>query len=225
MANYNAQNPGKVPEDEDEVMARRLAAAIDKDGHIKGMNKFMSENGMWLAIRFHEDEEAFDKWWVAVRAKYEAGDFTIPSPAPTDLEPPHEGANIPSDETTLDIPLAETEQAPSARALSEVWGEPTSFDTEKRRVAAPTVDPEKVVTPVSPEPPILPTEAELKTALKERFSSERFERAMATLERYGTEEGLRRLKEDDPEIAKQIEVSQNGGERHRHRRGEEKEAQ
>jgi hypothetical protein len=62
---------------------------------------------------------------------------------------------------------------------------------------------------VSPEPPALPTDAEFETTLKERFSSERFERAMSTLERYGPEEGLRRLKENDPEIAEQVERRRN----------------
>lgn len=110
-ANYNAKNLGTAPEDEDEVMARRLAAAIDKDGHIKGMNKFMSKNGMWLAVRFHEDEEAFDKWWVDVRAKYDAGDFTKTSPASTDLEfPGNEQEDLPFEETAPDLPLVETEQ-------------------------------------------------------------------------------------------------------------------
>ena len=50
----------------------------------------------------------------------------------------------------------------------------------------------------------------LETALKTQFSSERFERAMSTLEQYGQEEGLRRLRENDPEVAKQIEYFRNG---------------
>ena len=42
----------------------------------------------------------------------------------------------------------------------------------------------------------------VETILKAQFSSERFERAMSTLQRYGPEEGLRRLRENDPEVAK-----------------------
>ncbi len=57
----------------------------------------------------------------------------------------------------------------------------------------------------------------LGTVLKSQFSSERFERAMTTLERYGPEEGLRRLREADPEIAKQME-------RHRSREGGEQDS-
>lgn len=49
----------------------------------------------------------------------------------------------------------------------------------------------------------------LETTLQAQFSSERFERAMSTLGKYGPEEGLRRLKENDPEVAKQVERHRN----------------
>ncbi len=61
------------------------------------------------------------------------------------------------------------------------------------------------MTDVPQVPTDLPTIEAFETSLKEQFSSERFEWAMSTLERYGTEEGLRRLKESDPEIAEQVE--------------------
>lgn len=51
----------------------------------------------------------------------------------------------------------------------------------------------------------LPTEADFQKGLRERFSSQRFNRAMSTLRQYGPEEGLRRLKESDPEISTQVE--------------------
>lgn len=61
------------------------------------------------------------------------------------------------------------------------------------------------LTPTSPESPELPTNKSLKTALRKQFSPERFHRALQTLNRYGPEEGLRRLKDTDPEVAKQVE--------------------
>ena len=51
----------------------------------------------------------------------------------------------------------------------------------------------------------LPTEENPETTLRERFSPERFNRAMQTLGRHGPEEGLRKLKETDPELAQQVE--------------------
>ncbi|MYA69969.1 hypothetical protein F4009_00375 [Candidatus Poribacteria bacterium] len=53
--------------------------------------------------------------------------------------------------------------------------------------------------------PDLPTEADFEKALRERFAPERFNRALSTLNQYGPEEGLRRLKKSDPEVANQIE--------------------
>ena len=51
----------------------------------------------------------------------------------------------------------------------------------------------------------LPTEESLETALREQFSPERLNRAMSTLNRYGWEEGLHRLRKADAEVAEQLE--------------------
>lgn len=53
--------------------------------------------------------------------------------------------------------------------------------------------------------PDLPTEADFEKTLRERFSPQRLSTAMQTLAQYGREEGLRRLKESDPEIATHVE--------------------
>ncbi len=55
---------------------------------------------------------------------------------------------------------------------------------------------------LTPKPP---TAAGIETQRSERFSPERLEKARQVLERYGPEEGMRRLREDDPEIAAQVE--------------------
>ena len=51
----------------------------------------------------------------------------------------------------------------------------------------------------------LPTNESLEKNLRDAFSPTRFNRAMETLNRYGPDEGLRRLKKSDPEVAKRIE--------------------
>ena len=216
---YQAENPGKDPEEEDEVMAKRFGEVLKEYGLMKGTESLMTdqENVLWISARFKGDESAFNEWWRDVMTVYESDESTSPALTPTDSDFLHgEFLNTPSDETTLDIPLAETEQAPSDRALLEMWEESTITDTSDRGIIPPPpVEPEKVVTEVSPEPPAFPTEEELETALRERFSSERFERALSTLERYGEEEGLRRLRESDPELARQIADFRNGEERQR----------
>ena len=55
------------------------------------------------------------------------------------------------------------------------------------------------------EIPAFPTDAGLETVLWERFSPERFGSAKQTLRRYGPEEGLRRLRASDPEVATHIQ--------------------
>ena len=96
---------------------------------------------------------------------------------------------------------------------------PTTFDTNEH-APVPDVEIEAAIEKsltsqpreVPPdERPDTPSEIQsnLETTLKSQFSSERFERAMDTLERYGPEEGIHRLRENDPEVAKQIEQHQN----------------
>ena len=75
--------------------------------------------------------------------------------------------------------------------------------------AAMSSQPRDIATPQRPDSP-----SDMEASLKAQFPSERFERAMDTLEQYGPEEGLRRLRESDPEVASQIE-------RHRNRSGSE----
>ena len=76
-------------------------------------------------------------------------------------------------------------------------------------VAFPIVEQEKIATEKCPLPPAAPpTEAEFETTLRDRFEKPvirpRFDRAMDILDRYGEEEGLRRLKDDDPDFAEQL---------------------
>ena len=64
---------------------------------------------------------------------------------------------------------------------------------------------ERFLTEESPELSAFQNEGSLKTTLGERFSPERFNGALKSLSRYGVEEGLRRLKATDPEIAAEVE--------------------
>ena len=96
---------------------------------------------------------------------------------------------------------------------------PTTLDTSE---SAPMTNAEiraEIESSLTPQPPDIPTapspdklgeiQSNLEASLKLQFSSERFERAMETLEQYGPEEGLRRLRENDPEVAKQVERHRN----------------
>lgn len=225
MTAYKAQNPGKAPEDEDEVMTRELVTAIDKFGVMKGQTEFMKSpaNVRWVTARFKGDKEAYYEWMDRVRAEVKKAQ--IARAAPVSEQRILQGS-ISSDSPTSDPSLAKTSPSLPDGVQTEVAGEDRTPDMDPR-TSEPLVETPKVVPQVSSSTSVSPTEAQLETTLKSRFSSERFERAMDTLERYGTGEGLRRLREADPEIARQIEDSRNGVENSRragveqHRKKEE----
>lgn len=89
--------------------------------------------------------------------------------------------------------------------LTDADERPTNPNTGTRAAATPAPD----LTDMPSAQSTFPTNADLEASLKSQFSPDRFERAMDTLEQYGPEEGLRRLKENDPEVAKQIEQHRN----------------
>ena len=228
-ADYSARNPGKVPQDEEVVMTRNLVAAIDQFGLMVGMREFMKnpENVMWMNAHFKGDKEAYHEWMFQVRnrVKTEQASRGVPTPESGDSGSPSLSTrelqqDIPFDENAPQVLLAEPEP-------TEAWEDYTIPDTEKRAAAVPAIiEPEKLVTDALPSTPAPPIEKVLETTLRERFSSERFKRAMSTLERYGPEEGFRRLRESDPEIAKQIENYRLAGvEQHQGRAGSEEESQ
>lgn len=208
---YKARNPGKDPADEDDVMANRLTKSIKQRGAAGGMTIFLAqpETAEWIGFRFKDNPEAYNAWMDQVLFSVdtargsrptptsESGNFVSASPAPTNDDF--------LNSLQEDIPASEKAAQDSFVELEDS----TIPDTENNAVTRPKVDKEKVVTQLAPDPPALPTEPEFENTLKERFSSDRFDRAMDTLERYGPEEGLRRLRESDPEIARQMEQRHN----------------
>lgn len=64
----------------------------------------------------------------------------------------------------------------------------------------------KLFTPESTKPPEFPTEKTFETTLRKHISPEQLTRAMTTLNQYGLQEELRRLKTSDPQLAKQVEL-------------------
>ena len=64
--------------------------------------------------------------------------------------------------------------------------------------------------PSAPEPV-----SSQETSDQERVSPERFDKAQQLIDQYGTEEGLRRFREMDPEAARQYEFDQSRPERER----------
>ena len=186
---FQKHHPGKVPSDLDSEMRQRLIDMIQQDGVEAGSDRFVRtpEVAVWAAARFdlfQHGGKNVSQWMDSVSTD-ELGDTADASG--TVFSPPP------------DVPFTETENLSSDRGQPSV------------EVTTPAVETENVVSEISP-PAQISIEKEIEATLREQFSSERFERARSTLERYGPEEGLRRLRENDPEVAKQIQASRNGGE-------------
>jgi hypothetical protein len=82
-------------------------------------------------------------------------------------------------------------------------GIPTETSEQKLRLF---LERETALTPdISADIPNLPNNGGFEKALRGQFSPERFNTAVQTLTQYGPEEGLRKLKESDPEIAFHVE--------------------
>lgn len=121
--------------------------------------------------------------------------------------------------TRVDTPQAQQE-APSWD-MSSVMESHSASDSETEMPTTPDSSASALMTDteidaaMSSQPRDIPTPqrpdstSDMEASLKAQFPSERFERAMDTLEQYGPEEGLRRLKENDPEVAKRIEQHRN----------------
>ena len=140
-----------------------------------------------------------------VAAAEQAGIDALEASAPSwDMSPVMESSSVSSDATTGESPSM-------AAPLPNADEHPTNPNTASRAAATPAPG----LTDVPKAPTNLPTVESLEASLKEQFSPERFDRAMSTLERYGPEEGLRRLRENDPEVAKQVEKV-----RHHNRQGD-----
>ena len=191
---------------------------------LKVMSDFRKErsNLGWFLGRFGEE------WDGAIHVEREGARRNTAREWVSDIQ--RNAASIVANAEATGSPGSDTDTSASSWDLSSVMeSPPVSSDAtteESPSVSPPAIDalarpaipnpetdaaatPAPGLTDVPKTPTNLPTVEGLEASLKEQFSSERFDRAMSTLERYGPEEGLRRLKESDPEVAKQVERHRN----------------
>ena len=201
--------PTGTHEDYEPEMRDRLTALIHKNGGYSSdvLSEFMADKrvGVWFYTRGlkYDSKRDIDKsvnvdWIRDVRGN--ALGLTKAESMDLDVEVPiSEGLTLSEFDTTN----AESgQQTPAEDSILNVLKAVTDNpDTE----AQPT-------KPSLPEPPSIPsveqllaTDAEVEVSLREHFSPQRFNNAILTLDQYGPEEGLRRIKSSDPEVAKHIE--------------------
>ena len=89
-------------------------------------------------------------------------------------------------------PLLFSEETPTAEGLKQVPSTVEEIEAE-------------LLKTLFPDERELPTESSIENVVREQFSPQRFNAALQTLSQYGPQEGLRRLKVSDPEIAIYVE--------------------
>lgn len=210
--------PGKVPSDLDTKMKQQLIMTIQKLGYEKGREKFreVPENVIWLVTRFdpiRDMGETLGRWTDHVLAD-DFGDETIneilgvPSlePSPLDISPT-EFIESYSDTVPQDKISQEPLEIPQNDIIPEKTAQETFHDkSDQTDIVDVDSTLQKLLTDQDLENPLDDFENVLREEFNpERFSAQRLNTAMQVLKRYGSKEGLRRLKESDPEIATQIE--------------------
>ena len=191
---YIAGNNGNVPETEDNVRAQHLSELITRFGKTQGLAEFAKndENLEWIAARFKGDQKAFNQW-------LHAAIYPLPLPAEYPVSP------LPSasvEEKTSDIVHYQKEENAPPDVIEITPSQlPQEFDDaiEDKKVDTPTVSFPLILTKEI-------TDGRLEPLLSENFSPERTTRALAILNQYGPENGLRRLQESDPKMSDYIKV-------------------
>ena len=156
-------------------------------------------NIVWAMAHFEGDYFAIGRWAMDVLQNpilpaAEEPDFS------DRLEPPiHEEEELvntateqPPKEPQINEDPVQSVESPSFEDFA------SSTEGEDDILTESEVDIEAALTPEAS------TEESLETLLRGSFSPERFNRAMQTLNRYGTEEGIRRLQASDPEVAEHV---------------------
>ena len=203
---FLAQDPVDMTDPEAATLQRAKVLTELDDADENGLSWFMERFGDdWKeTFRVHEGMENNPAviWMTDIQqnaerivedvkqARVDALEASVPS---WDMSSVMESSKAPDSETEVPATRHHHEHAPMTDAEIEAATE--KLLTPQRGKALPNKRPD---TPSE-------IQSNLENNLKAQFSSERFERAMSTLERHGPEEGLRHLRENDPEVAKQIE--------------------
>lgn len=204
---FEKRFPGQSPADLDAEMKQQLLSYIEAHGHEEGTRAFSQEpeNALWLAARFDllADEGKSMQTW---REQMLADNFGATTPG-GNPHPAQTSALSPNSIETGVERQAETHRgtatALQARGDSEAPAKASTIPGFPDS-GEPTRAPVSLEAWMS-EHAELPTEEAFETGLRERFSPKRLNTALETLNRYGPEEGIRRLKESDPELAEQFQ--------------------
>ncbi len=191
----------------------------DAEDHLQVAMEFVAEEryNAWGSLYFETDDAAFGKWAFDILKNYHQPAATPPVSETEETVP---GAPHPSHEKELvvDSPTVEPPVAPQEPSTKSNVLEMRDVLTENDIDIDTEI--QKLFNSILSDTSELPAEVDLEKdlvefeeSLPESFSPKRFQAAMRALSRYGPEEGLRHLKESDPEYARYIERSIQGEEK------------
>lgn len=200
--------PGKVPSDMDTKMKEQLIENILEMGYEAGRVAFRNvpENTVWLVARFDPMGEELGRWTDLVLAD----DF---------------GAIATPDEITISSPRQATVTSPSPKApgfpipLTQSVPVEGSLEDQDPMERAEKNDPLNLQPTDRTAAEAARAEATLikwlnaqdwddvlsEEIVDPRFTPQQLHFALEIINRYGPEEGLRRIKESDPAVAKHLE--------------------
>ena len=159
------------------------------------------ENLVWIMAHFEGDYFAFGRWAVEVLQNPSLPDAAAPAFSDTNNPPTSaEGERLklaPAEQATTPQDDREPAQSVMSPSFEDVDGSIEHKDTLFTESEDDIADRLTLEAAKS-------TDESLETSLRESFSSARFSSALETLNRYGPEEGLRRLKAADPVVAAHV---------------------
>ncbi|MYB95724.1 hypothetical protein F4Y43_17890 [Candidatus Poribacteria bacterium] len=210
--------PGKVPAALDNEMKNNFVLTIQKFGYEKAKKEFLKNprNALWLSARFDpvlDMGKTLGTWPERLIAD-NFGDRTIneilgiPSAIPSLSSEP---TLLETSSTQLTEIFSDTEldHTIPQEPVEVVKDNITLMEKNTPQILHEDITPENIAE-IEPIPPKLPTFQDFENTLRQQFDPERFSprrinAAIQTLNQYGPEEGLRKLKVSDSEVAREVQ--------------------
>ncbi len=192
LAELFQKAPAIDPTDSEAVL-EQISAVMSEFGKAPGHSSWVLAH--FLGVGEHDWAADIQKNAASILAETTESRDTRDPARFTDVEPSAAVSETIQTKEKVDIP-------PENEHLRETL--PSRADIEPRPETAEALEAEFLKN-LFADIPEAPSDTAFQQTLRERFSPERFNTMMQTLKRYGREEGLRRLKVSDPEIATHLQ--------------------
>ena len=204
---FHEHFPGETPKTFEpkarQELVNRLIAS-DTDNDLLVIVGFTREEGYaaWGSLYFDSDSGKYADWAFDIFENYEPPATDPPVLIETTV--PVSDIQLPSTEDPLpDDMLTPSPAAPEVPSTEPVVLEGSGMQIESD--ADFETEFLKFLEQTLPKQPEQPSVADFEKQFRDTFTPKGFNTAIQTLNRYGPEEGLRRLKASDPEVAAHVE--------------------